>query len=212
LGRARSAPGFAVRSALTFALLGTAWVLFSDRAVEIVVPDQWQQLAQSLKGTVFILGSSLFIFLTVRSSGRDRARAVLAEHETWVRARQQTAVAELGELALGVGEDLDTLFEASVRAVARTLGVGFSKVLQLSPDGSGFRLVAGVGWAPGVVGTAIVPAEVNSQAGYTLASRSPVVVEDLASETRFSGPALLVDHKIVAGMSAGTSPRTTSPS
>ena len=202
MGRARSAPGFAVRSALTFALLGTAWVLFSDRAVEIVVPDQWQQLAQSLKGTVFILGSSLFIFLTVRSSGRDRARAVLAEHETWVRARQQTAVAELGELALGVGEDLDTLFEASVRAVARTLGVGFSKVLQLSPDGSSFRLVAGAGWAPGVVGTAIVPAEVNSQAGYTLASRSPVVVEDLASETRFSGPALLVDHKIVAGMSA----------
>ena len=41
----------------------------------------------------------------------------------------------------------------------------------------------------------------QSQAGYTLASNAPVIVEDLTRETRFSGPLLLRDHGVVSGMS-----------
>ena len=40
----------------------------------------------------------------------------------------------------------------------------------------------------------------ESQAGYTLLSNAPVVVEDLATETRFHGPALLTEHGVVSGM------------
>jgi two-component sensor histidine kinase len=40
----------------------------------------------------------------------------------------------------------------------------------------------------------------ESQSGYTLAAGRPVIVEDLASETRFSGEPLLHDHQVVSGM------------
>jgi PAS domain S-box-containing protein len=41
----------------------------------------------------------------------------------------------------------------------------------------------------------------DSQAGYTLLSNAPVIVEDLRTESRFSGPRLLHDHGVVSGMS-----------
>ena len=40
----------------------------------------------------------------------------------------------------------------------------------------------------------------DTEAGYTLASGRPVIIEDLASETRFSGAALLYDHGAVSGL------------
>jgi two-component sensor histidine kinase len=41
----------------------------------------------------------------------------------------------------------------------------------------------------------------DSQAGYTLQSQEPVIVRDLRTETRFTGPALLHDHGVRSGMS-----------
>src|SRR5207244_8781590 len=38
------------------------------------------------------------------------------------------------------------------------------------------------------------------QAGYTLAAGRPVIVEDLAAETRFTGQPLLHDHGVVSGL------------
>jgi PAS domain S-box-containing protein len=46
-----------------------------------------------------------------------------------------------------------------------------------------------------------VGAGTDSQAGYTLLSTEPVVVEDLRTEPRFSGPPLLRDHGVVSGIS-----------
>ena len=51
------------------------------------------------------------------------------------------------------------------------------------------------------VGQATVSAGKESQAGFTLLSDEPVVVEDLRTETRFSGPPLLHEHGVVSGMS-----------
>ena len=41
----------------------------------------------------------------------------------------------------------------------------------------------------------------DSQAGYTLASGTPVIVRDLRTEERFHGPPLLTEHGVVSGMS-----------
>ncbi|MGE0644496.1 MAG: GAF domain-containing protein [Nitrospira sp.] len=71
----------------------------------------------------------------------------------------------------------------------------------MTPDGKEFRLRAGVGWQEGLVGSATVDVELNSQAGFTLAGQRSVIVEELPNESRFSGPALLLDHGIVSGMS-----------
>ncbi|WP_333653173.1 PAS domain S-box protein [Dissulfurispira sp.] len=62
-------------------------------------------------------------------------------------------------------------------------------------------LRAGVGWRKGLAGKAIVPADSDSQAGYTLLSSGPVIVDDLSTETRFKGPQLLIDHDVASGIS-----------
>jgi PAS domain S-box-containing protein len=79
--------------------------------------------------------------------------------------------------------------------------VEFCKVLELRPDGQTLLLKAGVGWRDELVGQAIVPMGMGSQAGYTLTSKKPVIVEDLRTESRFNGLPLLVDHGVLSGMS-----------
>ena len=122
------------------------------------------------------------------------------EERLRARQRQQAAVAQLGQRAL-VGVDLSTLMDEAVSLLAQALEVEYAKVLELLPDGKALLLRAGVGWKKGLVGHTTVDAGVESQAGYTLLSHEPVIVEDLRTETRFSGPPLLREHGVVSGMS-----------
>jgi len=125
--------------------------------------------------------------------------------------RQQQSLAELSRQALA-GSDLDAFLTAATHSVAEVLEMELCKVLQLQPDGKTFLLRAGVGWQAGLVGQALVPVEVSTQAGYTLQSQAPVVVRDLHTETRFRAPRLLVEHEVRSGMSvtiAAVDPATT---
>ena len=123
-----------------------------------------------------------------------------ANSELQTRIRQQEVVADLGQQALE-GDDLDQLMHDATVAVAETLGTDYCKVLELSPSRDELLLREGVGWQDGLVGAATVPADRDSQAGYTLVSDEPVIVDDLRTESRFSGPDLLVDHDVVSGIS-----------
>ncbi len=123
-----------------------------------------------------------------------------AEEALEARAQQQAAIAELGQQALG-STNLSALFDESVAIVAQVLDTGHAKVLELLPGGDVLLLRAGVGWKQGLVGRATVDTGTDSQAGWTLLSNEPVIVEDLERETRFKGPPLLRDHGIVSGMS-----------
>lgn len=116
------------------------------------------------------------------------------------RVTQHTAVAELGDRALN-SLDLETLMTESVNYVQKSLDVDFTKVLQLLPGGDELIMRAGVGWSPGAVNRAKVSSGAESQAGYTLLSNEPVIVNDLDSESRFSGPALLKNHGVRSGIS-----------
>ena len=123
-----------------------------------------------------------------------------AEAELHVRVRQQEVVTELGQQALQ-DDDLDRLMHDASVAVAETLDNDYCKVLELLPSGDEVFLRQGVGWRDGLVGDATVPTDLDSQAGYTLLSEEPVIVDDLRTEERFSGPDLLVDHDVVSGIS-----------
>ncbi len=127
----------------------------------------------------------------------ERKRAEQALH---ARERQQAVVAELGQRALASTE-LSTLMDDAVVLVAQALEVEYCKILELLPDGETLLLRAGVGWMEGLVGQATIGTESDSQAGYTLLSNEPIVVEDLRTESRFSGPPLLFDHQVVSGLS-----------
>jgi signal transduction histidine kinase/ActR/RegA family two-component response regulator/PAS domain-containing protein len=137
------------------------------------------------------------LYEAVRQELMEREQA---EKELKARTRQQTTVAELGQRAL-TRINLSALFDEAVSAVAQTLEVEYCKILELLPDGDGLLLRAGVGWQEGLAGQVIVEAGTDSQAGYTLLTSEPVIVEDLRTETRFKDPSLLRDHQIISGMS-----------
>jgi GAF domain-containing protein/DNA-binding CsgD family transcriptional regulator len=123
------------------------------------------------------------------------------EGDLEARVRQQEAVAKLGLSALS-GTPIPRLMDEAVELVSRTLGVGFVKVLELLPEGDTLVVRTGVGWEDGVVGSATVGTNLQSQAGYALISSGPVVCEDLHKESRFKGAPLLHDHGILSGVTA----------
>ncbi|QLG51003.1 PAS domain-containing protein [Natrinema halophilum] len=122
------------------------------------------------------------------------------DSETLTRIRQQEVVAELGQQALET-DDLDQLMHEAAVAVAETLDNEYAKVLELLPDDDEVFLRQGIGWRDGLVGDATVPTDMDSQAGYTLRSEQPIIVDDLRTEERFSGPELLTSHDVMSGIS-----------
>ncbi len=123
-----------------------------------------------------------------------------AETALKVHAKQQEAISKLGQIALNEVE-LETLFNKTVKIIKNTLKVDFCKVLELLPLGNKLLLKSGVGWKKSLVGKATVKTEKDSQAGYTLLSSKPLVVDDLRTEKRFKGSQLLIDHKVISGIS-----------
>ncbi len=121
------------------------------------------------------------------------------------RERQQAVVAALGRRALAE-IPLTALMDEAVIRVAETLDNDLCKILELLPGKDHFILRAGVGWDEGLVGRAIVPASLDSHAGYTLHARGPVVMEDLSQEKRFSNSSLLSEHGVVSGVSIAIGP------
>lgn len=124
---------------------------------------------------------------------------------TRVREQQQEAVAELGRMALS-REPLDKLFDKAVQSVATHLNLRYAKILELRRDEDVLLLRNGTGWNPGLVGTTKIGTGSTSQAGYTLERSSAVVVEDFATERRFTAPKLLSDHNIACGASVVIGP------
>jgi PAS domain S-box-containing protein len=127
------------------------------------------------------------------------------EEEIAARARQQAAVVQLGQCALGL-DDLFVVMDEACVVVAETLGVEYCNVLELLPEGN-LLLRAGFGWKEGFVGQEKVGAGIESQAGYSLFCGKPVIVEDLSSETRFTASSLLRQHGVVSGASVVISGR-----
>lgn len=122
-----------------------------------------------------------------------------AELEIRSRVAQLRAVAELGQQAVE-NTGMMELLESTVERVRSVLAVDYCKILELMPGGSVFELRAGSGWKRDGAPVAVA-ADIESQAGYTLRCSTPVVVSDLAAETRFRAPALLMDHGVKSGAS-----------
>ena len=111
------------------------------------------------------------------------------------------AVAQLGQASM-TGLDLEKLLDLATALTCDVLDVEYAKVLRQPGPGQPLTIVAGIGWNTGVrIGESTVPCDHQSQAGYTLLTDQPVIVDDLKVETRFAGPRLLTDHDITSGIS-----------
>ena len=91
--------------------------------------------------------------------------------------------------------------EEAAIAVTEALGTEFCKFFELYPENETVILREGIGWRDGIVGSTEVPIGTDSQAGHTLSTEEPVIVQDLSEDDRFSGPVLLTSHNIVSGIS-----------
>jgi PAS domain S-box-containing protein len=139
-------------------------------------------------------------YVSSRSTIYDITARKRAENEIRMLAHLQSVVADLGERALR-GAPLSQMLDDVANQVAQALGVDYCKVLELLPNRDALLMRSGAGWKPGYVGHATVGLGTDSQAGYTLQTGEPVVVEDLQTEKRFAGTALLHEHEVVSGAS-----------
>ncbi|MDT7043717.1 PAS domain S-box protein [Candidatus Nitronereus thalassa] len=131
----------------------------------------------------------------VDMSERIKLETILA-----ARVRQEAAIADFGQRAL-IERNIDALMKGLVTLITETLQVEYCMILELQPNKQTFFLRAGMGWNEGLVGHARVAVDARTQAGFTLASTGPVIVNDLRTDSRFDGPTLLHDHGVKSGIS-----------
>ena len=130
----------------------------------------------------------------------DLTERKVVEERLLKRAAEQAAVAALGERALE-GGPLATLLDHAMQVVADVLEVEFADVLELAEDERVFLLKAGVGFREGLVRNITVSADwADSQAGFTMLTKEPVILEDIAGEHRFDAGDLLREHEAASGV------------
>ncbi|HEY9909058.1 MAG TPA: PAS domain S-box protein, partial [Thermosynechococcaceae cyanobacterium] len=156
-------------------------------------------------GTLFWVSISLRLITfdneaAVLSAFYDITERKQAEATLQAQARQQAAVAQLGQQALII-TNLALLFDEAVRLVAQVLEVELCGLWKLLPNNSTLLLQAGTGWQNGLVGAALVGTQAHSPLGYTLLTQASVLIEDFQIDTQFSGPPLLHNHRVVSGVS-----------
>ena len=124
----------------------------------------------------------------------------LIADEAHRRARQYEAGAAISQFAL-TADDLQPVLDEAVRLVAKTLELEVAAVFEANVEDGSLLLRAGTGWKDGLVGTVSIGPDHRSQPSFTLLANEPVVVSDLRSDRRISGPAVLREHGVVSGMS-----------
>ncbi|MBP6882653.1 MAG: GAF domain-containing protein [Candidatus Levybacteria bacterium] len=144
------------------------------------------------------------VFVIALVYKRNKAHTIMQE-----RVAQQSVVAAIGQHGLEE-KDLNAFMDRVSRALATTLDVKFVKILELMPDGKSLRLSSGTGWRRGIVRKTVLMGDLNSQAGYALSSNRPIITTDLTREKRFRVEKLLIDHRIISGISVIV-PGTPSP-
>jgi two-component sensor histidine kinase len=109
--------------------------------------------------------------------------------------RYQAAIIDFGDLALSDIPLLD-LFQEACENVAATVGIEHAKVLRFLPDEGDLLVAAGVGWKPGVVGHATLPASMPSPPGRAFLTGEAVAIDDLPNDASFEWSKLLREHGI----------------
>ena len=111
------------------------------------------------------------------------------------RLKQQEMLSKFGVEALRCRE-IDNLYVSAAHLCAEGMQAPLCKILKYRPDSEDFLVIAGVGWDEGVIGHAIIGADMASPAGYALKTGQPVISNHLQAETRFRTPELMAQHGV----------------
>lgn len=124
-----------------------------------------------------------------------------AEEELRARERKQAAIARLGQRAIE-RPDLSELFRDTAALIRLTLGATCSSILELSSDRATLSLRARAGWRGRMPSRLRLDAGASSLAGYTLLCGNPILVDDLAVESRFTVCEGLLKRSLTSAISA----------
>jgi diguanylate cyclase (GGDEF)-like protein len=193
-------------AALSYPVAGVLAVAVADMiGFGSVVLSNPQGPSRSLFVAFFLACGALMCAWQARNRELQKLRLfetaqALRESEATTRQRevQQQEIASFGQRALA-GEPVGRLMNDAAATVKRVLDVDISSILELDRDGEQLVIRAGEGLAPGSVGKVTVPAGNRSQAGYTVITEAPVIVEDWERERRFTKPHVLVELGAVSG-------------
>ncbi|TML39693.1 MAG: sensor domain-containing diguanylate cyclase, partial [Actinobacteria bacterium] len=122
-----------------------------------------------------------------------------ASWDDQARLAAMKSVAGLGRLALAIDEPASLMKQAAAD-VAETMGMPMVVLTELDPGGDKWVVRAGFGWRPGTMDPELLwePPELVSQA---LSTAAPVVMGDIAEETRWSIPSdVLADHGVTSAV------------
>ena len=115
--------------------------------------------------------------------------------ELQYRLRQQSILADFGIEALRA-RDLDPMLQRATELCGEGMRSKYCKFLEYRPEQDTLLVRAGVGWAPGVVGSTEMRTDLASPAGFALETGEPVISNHLENEDRFRTPAFMAEHNI----------------
>ena len=123
-----------------------------------------------------------------------------------VQVKQQAFITELSQRAL-LSDNLQEFLNEACAQIAQILSVEFCHVLQLIPEKNQMLFRAGVGWDKSLMQSAL-DLEPDSQFLYSFFLPQPMSILEISKETRFKIAPILLEHKIVSGMSVVISGRS----
>ena len=128
----------------------------------------------------------------------DNTNLYLARDWAEQAAQRQRAIAELGLYALK-STDAQATCDRAIQIVCQTIAGGdFCGLFVCQSSSSELLLKSGCGWQ--TENSDITLDGVNSHPGYTLSVRQPVIIENLAKETRFTHSDLLGELQVTSGI------------
>ena len=118
-----------------------------------------------------------------------------AADELEYRLRQQSILADFGIEALRA-RDLEPMLQRATELCGEGMRSKYCKFLEYRPERDTLLVRAGIGWAPGVVGSTEMRTDLGSPAGFALETGQPVISNHLENEQRFRTPEFMAQHNI----------------
>ena len=170
--------------------------------VTIWRPLYWLDGTIKAVTAVASIGTALLVWPLIPKALAIPSVKALAEANAQLEthAKRQAAVAAFSQEAL-LGASIDDLTAQAVLIASEGLKMPLCAFLALRTGETELLLTAGRGWRDGVIGNYRVSADRTSPSGFALSEPDPVIVSDLATETRFQAPPSLLDRNVVSGLS-----------
>lgn len=179
-----------------FFVFPAGWFKLPDTTAEIVAFASFLAAA----------GITGWISLMARRAGRHRSRAEAVSARLATETLRRGALRELAERAL-VGGSVEAVGRDAVTLAVSALRVEHAAIFEATSERE-LVVVSTTGWEAGALEGTAISADVDSQAGYALHAREPVVIADADVDTRFALPPEVRERGVRSAVAARIAARS----